>query len=316
MVKPNTPDASLVGTSAWYRRLDGVSARMVAARSSPTKSGLPAAGRWYMAATSGCCRAAQRHRALAVLDRLHGVFGRQGALGLGQLAQRGLDIGQGRLRIELARDDQHGVVGLVILVVEGAQLRDVHVLDVAARADGALAVVVPLVGGGLHLLHEHAERVVLAAFHLVADHGHLGVEVFLGDQRVDHGVGLPAQVPLEGFGIGREAGEVIGAIRRGGAVGLQATARELAQRVADGGRALEQHVLEQVGHAGLAVVLVARSHQVRHVDRGGGLGRVGRQQHAQAVGQAVFGNALDRGHFRDARGERRGAGLESQERRH
>ncbi|CFO02136.1 Uncharacterised protein [Bordetella pertussis] len=53
MVKPNTPDASLVGTSAWYRRLDGVSARMVAARSSPTKSGLPAAGRWYMAATSG-----------------------------------------------------------------------------------------------------------------------------------------------------------------------------------------------------------------------------------------------------------------------
>ncbi|MNX91198.1 hypothetical protein D3C86_1232710 [compost metagenome] len=53
MVKPNTPEAIFVATSAWYRRPDGVSDRITVARSSGTKSGLPAAGMWYMAATSG-----------------------------------------------------------------------------------------------------------------------------------------------------------------------------------------------------------------------------------------------------------------------
>jgi hypothetical protein len=52
-------------------------------------------------------------------------------------------------------------------------------------------------------------------------------------------------------------------------------------------------MFQQVGHAGLAIVLVLGAHAVGHVDRGGGLAGVRRQQHLQAVGQSVLGNALD-----------------------
>ncbi|MNT58334.1 hypothetical protein D3C72_1957620 [compost metagenome] len=72
-------------------------------------------------------------------------------------------------------------------------------------------------------------------------------------------------------------------------------------------------MLEQVGHARLAVVFIAGAHQVRHVDRGGGLGFVGNQQHSQAIGQAVFGDAFDRGGLRDAGWQAGGSGLKGQE---
>jgi len=258
-------------------------------------------------------RAAQGHGAFAVLRGLDGVFGRKLAVGPGQLAQRFLDIGQRRLRVEFAGHDQHRVIGLVVLVIEGAQLGDVDVFHVGAGADGVLAVAVPLERRGLHLLHQDAEGAVFAAFHFIADHGHFRIQVFLGDQGIDHGVGLPAEVPLEGVGIGGEAGEIVGAVAGGRAVGLQAAAREFAHGVAGGGRALEQHVFQQVRHARLAVVFVARAHQVGHVDGGGGLGFVGNQQHPQAVGQAVFGDAFDRGGLRDAGRQAGGSGLEGQE---
>ena len=60
-------------------------------------------------------------------------------------------------------------------------------------------------------------------------------------------------------------------------------------------RALEQQVFEQVRHAGFAVALVPAADAVGQVDRRRRLRVVGRQQHLQAVGQAVFGDALHRG---------------------
>ena len=66
-----------------------------------------------------------------------------------------------------------------------------------------------------------------------------------------------------------------------------------------GGRALEDHVLEQVGHAGLAVALVPRADQDGQVDRDLGTGRVGEQEHAQAVIEPVLGDPL---HARDLLG--------------
>jgi hypothetical protein len=71
-----------------------------------------------------------------------------------------------------------------------------------------------------------------------------------------------------------------------------------------GGRALEQQVLQQVGHAGLAVVLVHRADQVGQVDGDRGLAGVGEQQHAQAVAHAVFADAFHAGTRCDALGRR------------
>ena len=74
-------------------------------------------------------------------------------------------------------------------------------------------------------------------------------------------------------------------------------------------RALEDHVLQQMRHAGLAVTLLPRADQHGHVDRHLGLRLVGKEQRAQAVVELVFGDALDRRHLlrrigRQARPER------------
>src|SRR5690606_475714 len=100
----------------------------------------------------------------------------------------------------------------------------------------------------------------------------------------------------QGVGIGGEAGEVVGAVQPGGAVEADAALAHLAGNVLVGGRALEHQVLEQVRHAGLAVVLVARADQVGHVDGGDRLARIGEQHHPHAVVQRVLADALGAEH--------------------
>ena len=55
----------------------------------------------------------------------------------------------------------------------------------------------------------------------------------------------------------------------------------------------EHHMFQQVGHAGLAVTLVAGADQDGHVDGDVGRGRVGEQKELAAVGQAVFGDPFN-----------------------
>src|SRR3546814_7803138 len=55
------------------------------------------------------------------------------------------------------------------------------------------------------------------------------IRVFFCDKGVHHGVCLPAQVPIQGFGVGGEACVVIGAIAGGGAVGRQSALGEFSQ---------------------------------------------------------------------------------------
>jgi len=89
----------------------------------------------------------QGDHSLAVLGRLLGVRLRQGILGL---LDRPEVLGDQfeRLRLaELPGDDEHGVVGAVIFLVEGLQVVDRHPLDVGPVTDRRFAVVVPLVRG-------------------------------------------------------------------------------------------------------------------------------------------------------------------------
>ena len=88
------------------------------------------------------------HDALAVLGRLLGVgVARACRLGFGIEPKYFSDKRERLGLVELAGDDEHAVVGLVVLLVEGLQVFDRHALDVGAVADGGFAVVVPLVGG-------------------------------------------------------------------------------------------------------------------------------------------------------------------------
>ena len=243
---------------------------------------------------------------LAVLGGFGGVEARQHARGLLQRAEVARHAGEHIGAVDTAGNHQGGVVRLVPLAVERLQLVDRYAFHITARTDGGVAVVVPQEGGGAEALEQHAGGIVLAGFQFVAYHGHLAVQVLPGHVRVDHAVGFHLQHPLQGVGVGREGGEVVGAVQAGGGVEVDAALLHFAADVRLRGRALEQQVLQQVGHAGLAVVLVHRTHAVDQVDGHGGLGGVGEQQHAQAVGQRVLADAFDAGAGGDAPGQRGG----------
>ena len=156
--------------------------------------------------------------------------------------------------------DEHGVVRLVVLPVEGLQVFDGHALDVAAVADRGLAVVVPVVGRGHDALAEHAPaarsrrartRCGRRSFRRPASSRLMKL---LTSGRLRGRWRTP--------GCRRVAGkrlEVIGAVGRCGAVELRAVLLQCLGDVRVRRRALEDHVFEQVRHARFAVALVPRA---------------------------------------------------------
>ena len=125
-----------------------------------------------------------------------------------------------------------------------------------------------VVGRGHHALVQHIERAVLAGFHLVPDHRHLGVKILLEHGHVRHAVLFQAQCPaqvivagVEGLKVHRLVGRCLAVEAAACPVGQ--LLEELSARL----RALERHVLQQVRHTGLAIAFIARAHQVNHVHR-------------------------------------------------
>ncbi len=248
--------------------------------------------------------AAQHHLPLAVLHRFAGVQIRQHAFRFGDRAEILGDQRERLVGIESAGDDQDGVVGLIVGAIESLQVADVDALDVGARAYRGLAVVVPIVGRCHHAFPQNVLRIVLAAFHFVADDRHFAVEIFLGDERIDHAVGFHRQYPVEVL-VGRgERLVIVGAVEAGRAVEVHSALAQAVHDVAARRRALEHHMLKQMRHARLAVRLLARSDFVGDVDGGLGLARVREQQDLEAVGEPVLGDALDARALRHARRER------------
>ncbi len=141
--------------------------------------------------------APEGHRPLAVLGGLLGV----GRPELAGRPRQGAEVLADQLerpgRVELAGDDEHGVVRLVILAVEGPEALDRDALDVGAAAVDRLAVVVPLVGDGHHPLVQDVRGPVLDRLELVADHRELGGQVLGLDVRVDQAVGLEPEGEVE-----------------------------------------------------------------------------------------------------------------------
>jgi len=221
--------------------------------------------------------------ALAVVRGLLRVLRGQAALRPRNRTEMLGDQRERARRVEAPGDDQHRVVGLVPVAVEGLQPPDRHALDVRARADDRVAVVVPGEREALHALVEDRARAVLAHLELVAHDCHLAVEIGLRDEGIHHPVGFHADRPGE-IVVGRgERLVVVGAVERGRAVPARTARLGLLLDVAVALRALEQQMLEQVRHALFTVAFVARADQVgdMHCDRV--CPRRGNQQDAQAV---------------------------------
>ena len=173
--------------------------------------------------------------------------------------------------IELPGHQQHGVIGLVVIAIEGLQLLDGNFFDVAERADGAASVGVPQIGGREHALFEHLVRAILAPFEFVADHGHLGIQIAFRDPRIHHAVRFHFERPAQ-IGVGTGHGlEIVGAIPGSAPVEVVAVGAELAHDFLVLLGSLEQHVLEQMRHAGFPGAFVPRSDHIGHVDRDLGL---------------------------------------------
>ena len=83
----------------------------------------------------------------AVLHGLRGVGDRQGSFGFQDRAKMPCDQIQGGALVEPACDRHHGVVGLVVRLVEGAQALYRYVFNVRSGAYGGSSIVVPLIGG-------------------------------------------------------------------------------------------------------------------------------------------------------------------------
>ena len=160
----------------------------------------------------------------------------------------------------------------------------------------------PLVGDGHHPLREDRLGRVLAGLELVADDRELGGEVLGLDGAIDHAVGLETDGELEVLIAGGQGLEVVGPVHVGRAVELGPALLHGPGDVRVGRRPLEDHVLQQVGHAGLAVALVPRADQDGQVDGHLGTRRVGEQEDAQAVVQPVLGDPFHRRDLRRAIG--------------
>ena len=135
-----------------------------------------------------------------------------------------------------------------------------------------------VVGSGHHALVQHIEGIVLAGFHLVPYHRHLGIQVLLEHGHIHHAILFQAQRPAQVLVAGVKGLKVHRLIGR--CLAVEAAARAVSQLLEELSarlRAFEGHVLQQVRHAGFAVAFIARAHQVNHVHRDLGLGVIRKQ---------------------------------------
>jgi len=222
------------------------------------------------------------HPALAALGRFldrHGGSGRAGRNRPKQL----LDARQHRLRIEVAGQCQHRVVGCVVDAIMLVKLIARHGFQVALPANYRMVVRVGLKGRGLQRLAQQEARVILVPLPLRYNDGALQLG-FLGvEHRIDHPVCLNAEGQVDAVGgqrleVSREVDPCHtvehAAFPRNGLI-------ELA--LWEGGRALEQHVFDPMRYTRDAGALVAAADAIPHPEAGNRCMVHLAQQHRQSI---------------------------------
>jgi hypothetical protein len=124
-------------------------------------------------------------------------------------------------------------------------------------------------------------------------------------EQVAHAIGVGPERQLEL--VGRDCVEVIGAVERGGRVGVRAAdafEQLFGHPARDVLAAGKHHVLEQVREPGPALLFVCRPDVVPDIDRDQRQRAVLRQDDFEAVGQVIFFVGNDRRHFGRRRGKR------------
>lgn len=245
--------------------------------------------------------AAQDEAAFAVLRWFAGVGRDEFARRTRYFAEVFVDEVQGFCFVDFAGHYEYGVVRLVVPAVEVLKAFDGRAFDIRFFADGGLAVVVPLEYGTQHAFVEHAEGRVFAVFVLAAYDAEFAFEVFAGDEGIDHAVAFEVERPAEIFLGGVKGFEVVGAVKRGGAVGSGSALAQFLWDVGVFGRALKYEVLEQVSHTAFAIALVARAYFVGYIDGDDLFGRIWEKKHLQSIVELVRVDSFDGSEVFDSR---------------
>ena len=164
--------------------------------------------------------APHHHAFLAVLRGLDRVDGGQRARWLGYGTKHLRHRKQCALRIELARDQQRGVVWLIVEAIKSAQIVDVHVLNIAAITNRQIAVVVPVKRGRKQALGSDRAGLIFALLKLVSDHREFFVQILFFQEGVDHAIRLQLDGEFEVVFGRRQRDEIVSDISTRGGVHL------------------------------------------------------------------------------------------------
>ena len=126
-------------------------------------------------------------------------------------------------------------------------------------------------GSGVDFFDQCADRVIFAALVFVAHYGHFRGEVCFQDAEIAHTIGL--EFDGQRYIVAGEGSVVVGAVEVSGGIGARADTFHLAGIVGTIAavkalRALEHHVLKNMGGPGGASDFIARADVVGHHDRG------------------------------------------------
>ena len=295
------PAENLRGHTGFHKRLIKTSARRVGQNVSGSFHRIGVFGQSRGHAVSHCDKL--RFAGSADFEGTRTVGDGLNRPSLGQYALRTLDLAERFLNpfkhlgfVELARDGQHGVVGLIPLAVKGLQIFDRHVFNVATCTDCAAPVSVPIIEHRLHAFEHHGNRLVFPHFILVTHNGHFGIKILLGNEGIGHRVGTPAQRPLHIVVACGKAHEVIRAIKPRCAVHAKAAACELLGGIRVVLAALEHQMFKQMRHTCFAVVFHTAAHEISRVDRSRGFALVCKKNNLQTIVEFIAFDAFDRVH--------------------
>ena len=207
-------------------------------------------------------------------------------------ARQGREVGAGELEgfgdVEIADQHQGRVVGHVEGVVKLLHIGERGAFEVLDRADGQVFIrVEPIRVGQYGFAHQAIGLVLIAHAALFPDHVAFLGEVLLADVERSHAVGLEPQHTFQV--IGGEGLPIDGLVEGGVGVDLAAGLTNQAHVLLGGDvfRAAEHEVLEQVGEAGAAGLLVLRADVIPDLEIGDGARTVFGQDDVEAVGQGL-----------------------------
>ena len=167
--------------------------------------------------------ASQRHHAFAVLSRFFSVRWLKLPFRTWNNSEVVLHELQRLLLIELTRDYQNHVVGLIILLIKTTQVIGWNLFDICTVADCCLAVIVPFKRRRRYALHENSLRTIFTAFKFAADHRKFFSQIFCADETVHKPIRFQLQCELEVLVAGRQSFVVVGAVKPGRSVELRSS---------------------------------------------------------------------------------------------